>query len=107
MKRTRVQNRSQIASNSEKKEERGLAGSVRGRKATSADAAGSAIGSDGLFVFAAVCWKFLPDYSTPIVLASATLAWLAVAVLMWQVRKTNIEIGLRLWFLWLAVIITE
>lgn len=71
----------------EKKEESGLSGNERGRKATSVDAAGSAMGSFGLLVFGAVCWQFLPDYNTPVVLASATLAWLAVAVLSWQIRK--------------------
>ena len=71
----------------ERKEERGLAGSVAARKVTSADAAGSAMGSVGLCFFAVVCWKFLPHHSAAIVLASATLAWFAVAVLAWQIRR--------------------
>jgi hypothetical protein len=71
----------------ERKQEHGLAGRVRARKATSVDAAGSAMGSVGLFVFALVCWRFLSDYGAGIVLASATLAWFAAAVLTWQIRK--------------------
>ena len=71
----------------EKKEEVGLIGNERGRKATSVDAAGSAMGSVGLLVFAAACWHFLPARNPPVVLTSATLAWLAVSVLVWQLRR--------------------
>jgi uncharacterized membrane protein (GlpM family) len=70
-----------------KKNERGLAGSIRARKATSVDAAGCAMGSIGLFVFALVCWKFMSIHGTAIVLASATLCWLATAVLAWHLRR--------------------
>ena len=70
-----------------KKNERGLAGRIRARKATSVDAAGSAMGSIGLFVFATVCWKFMSIRGTAIVLASATLGWLATAVLTWHIRR--------------------
>jgi uncharacterized membrane protein (GlpM family) len=71
----------------EKKAKCGLHGGDRGRKATSVDAAGSSIGSIGLVIFGVICWKFLPDHRAPFVLASATLTWLVVAVLIWQVRK--------------------
>ncbi len=71
----------------EKKEEKGLVGTRRGRKAASVDAAGSAMGSVGLLVFAAIVWQFAPLYSTWIVLTGATLAWLTVSLLIWYVRK--------------------
>jgi len=71
----------------QKKEEKGLQGARRGREAASVDAAGSAIGSFGLFVFALVVWQFAPVYSTWLVLTGATVAWLTVSVLIWQVRK--------------------
>jgi len=70
-----------------KKNERGLAGSIRARKATSVDAAGCAMGSIGLFVFALVCWKFMSIHGTGVVLAGATLGWLATAALTWHIRR--------------------
>ena len=71
----------------EKKEEKGLRGSRRGREAASVDAAGSAMGSLGLLVFASIVWQFAPRYSAGIVLMGATVAWLTVSVLIWYVRK--------------------
>jgi hypothetical protein len=70
-----------------KKEEKGLRGTRRGREAASIDAAGSAIGSVGLLVFALVVWQIAPRYSTWMVLMGATVAWLTVSVLIWHVRK--------------------
>ena len=71
----------------EKKEKHGFNGSDRARKAASIDAAGAAIGNSGLFVFAWLCWKFLPHHSAPVVLCGATLVWLSVSITSWQVRK--------------------
>jgi len=71
----------------QKKEEKGLRGTRRGREAASVDAAGSAMGSVGLLVFALIVWQFAPSYSTSIVLMGATVAWLTVSVLIWYVRK--------------------
>src|SRR5690242_13638313 len=42
-----------------KKEEHGLHGINRGREAASVDAAGAAMGSMGLFIFALVVWKVI------------------------------------------------
>lgn len=71
----------------ERKEEKGLQGTQRGREAASVDAAGSAMGSIGLFVFALLVWQFLPAYSAGMVLTGATAAWLAVSVMIWHIRK--------------------
>ena len=71
----------------QKKEEQGLPGTKRGREAASIDAAGSAMGSVGLFVFALVVSQFLPRYGPWIVLVSATVAWLIASVLTWHARK--------------------
>jgi Protein of unknown function (DUF3147) len=71
----------------QKKEEKGLRGTRRGREAASIDAAGSAMGSVGLLVFALIVWQFAPRYNTWMVLMSATVAWLMVSVLIWHVRK--------------------
>lgn len=70
-----------------KKEKHGLHGTQRGRAAASIDAAGSAMGSIGLLVFALLVWCFLPRHSAWLVLTAATLAWLIVSVLAWWIRK--------------------
>jgi hypothetical protein len=71
----------------EKKEKLGMAGAVRGRKAASLDAAGTAIGSVGLAVFALLVWRFLPTHHAWGLLLLGTTAWLAVSLLLWQIRK--------------------
>jgi hypothetical protein len=71
----------------EKKESRGLEGSARARSLASVDAAGSSMGSIGLFAFALVVWQFMPTGPTWIILGSATLLWLGVSVAIWQIRK--------------------
>jgi Protein of unknown function (DUF3147) len=71
----------------QKKEEKGLRGTRRGREAASVDAAGSAMGSVGLLVFGLIVWQFASRYNPSMVLMSATVAWLTVSVLIWQLRK--------------------
>jgi Protein of unknown function (DUF3147) len=71
----------------QRKEKEGLQGTERGREAAGVDAAGSAIGSIGLFVFAALVWQFAPNHVPSIVLTGATIAWLATSLLLWMVRK--------------------
>jgi len=71
----------------QKKQRQGLDGTVRGRMAASIDAAGAAIGSLGLAVFALVMWKLAPRDSHWMVLIAATASWLAVSVLVWKYRK--------------------
>jgi 4-hydroxybenzoate polyprenyltransferase len=70
----------------EKKEKQGLSGTMRGRQAASVDAAGSAMGSWGLLVFALLVWQFVPNHRAWIVLPGAMVAWLAVSVLIWEIR---------------------
>jgi hypothetical protein len=71
----------------EKQEKEGLDGTLRAREAAGLDAAGSAMGSIGLLVFALCVWQFLPRHSTWEVLTGAAVAWLVVSVLVWHVRK--------------------
>jgi Protein of unknown function (DUF3147) len=71
----------------ERKQEHGLNGTDRGREAASVDAAGSAMGSIGLLVFAFLGWRFLPSHAPWLVIAIATLTWLAISVLLWQLRR--------------------
>jgi len=72
---------------SEKKKEKGLHGTIRGREAASVDAAGAAMGSMGLFIFALLVWQGIPSHRHWLVLIAATLAWFLVSILFWQVRK--------------------
>lgn len=71
----------------EKKEEHGLKGTECGRDAASDDSAGSAMGSIGLAAFAVLVWLYIRSHEHWFVLVAATLAWLAVSVLAWQLRK--------------------
>jgi hypothetical protein len=70
-----------------RKREKGMRGERRGREAAALDAAGAGWGSAGLLVFALIIWmgrNFIPFWLT-ILLAS--VAWAAVAILMWRVRR--------------------
>jgi hypothetical protein len=72
----------------EKKERAGLDGTKRGRVAAGIDAAGAAMASIGLMVFALIVWNKLPNSSLGLVLAGATLAWLTASVMVWELRET-------------------
>jgi hypothetical protein len=71
----------------EKKERAGIIGSTRGRKAAAVDAAGASIGSIGLLTFALLGKRFLVNHSPWLVLTGATGVWLAISLLLWQIRK--------------------
>ena len=71
----------------ERREKLGLHGSVRGRKAASVDAAGAAMGSIGLVVFALLISRFLTEYKSWIVMLGAILAWMATSIFLWHLRK--------------------
>lgn len=74
----------------QKKLRLGLHGIKRARSIAGVDACGATLGSAGLFVFAAILCLFLPAHPPSLILFLATLAWFAVSVLLWIVRK-------RLW----------
>jgi hypothetical protein len=65
----------------------GLRGTIRGRKVAGVDAAGAAMGTVGLMVFAAAVWRLLPDHASWPVLFGATVIWLAVSVVIWRTRS--------------------
>jgi hypothetical protein len=71
----------------QKKENVGLHGIERARHAVSVDAAGAAMGSIGLLVFALIVWHFVPSHAAWMVLTAATIAWLTVSVSLWLIRK--------------------
>jgi hypothetical protein len=70
----------------ERKEKIGLAGARRGREAAALDAAGATLGSLGLAVFALIIWLLI-ELIPFLALVLATVAWLAVAVLAWWLRR--------------------
>jgi hypothetical protein len=70
-----------------KKAKAGFDGIGRGIKAASVDAAGAAMGTLGLTVFAIAIWQLIGRYSAWAVLPGATVLWLLVAVATWLVRK--------------------
>jgi hypothetical protein len=45
------------------------------------------MGSIGLLVFALLVWRFLPHHLAWAVLVGASVAWLLVSVLIWQILK--------------------
>ena len=71
----------------EKKQKKGVQGVRRGRQAATVGAAGAAIGSIGLLVFSLLVSKLLSDGREWGVLVLATVAWLAVSLSLWLVRK--------------------
>jgi hypothetical protein len=71
----------------EKTQSAGFDGTSRGRAATSIDAAGASMGALGLIGFAILVWCFLPHHSSLAILTSAGVAWLAISVLAWWLRK--------------------
>jgi hypothetical protein len=71
-----------------KKEEAGQEGTGRGRAAAGVDAAGAAMGTLGLAVFAVIVWQGLPQLKLAVVLTMATVAWLVTSVGVWQLRES-------------------
>ena len=70
-----------------KKAKAGFDGTIRGVKAASIDAAGAAIGTIGLALFALILWRLLNHYPSWAVLVAATLVWLFWSVAGWLVMK--------------------
>jgi hypothetical protein len=75
---------------SEKKRRAGIRHSRRGRQAAGLDAAGAAFGAVSLGVFAWVVYVGLPNRSAPLVIFAASVAWLAVAITLWWLRKKHL-----------------
>lgn len=71
----------------EKERKQGSAGRHDGITAAASDATGAAMGSVGLFAFAAICWLLIPRYSPVLVLIGATLLWALVAGSVWFLQK--------------------
>lgn len=81
----------------EKKESKGISGTERGRKAAAVEAAGAALGTIGLIIFALIAWKLMPLFSPWLVLVIGTLAWAVTTVFAWLMRKRGIHFFHRGW----------
>ena len=71
----------------QRKQSRGMHGEERGKDAAGTEAAGTSMGSFGLFAFAVVVWRAFPRYATWVVLLFATVAWVLVSTAVWRWRK--------------------
>ena len=69
-----------------RKREAGLSGERRGKEAAALDAAGAALGAVGMLAFAIV-FSVLVERSVVEAFAAASLAWLAVSVTAWFMRR--------------------
>ena len=69
-----------------RKREAGLSGKRRGQMAAALDSAGAALGSGGMCAFAAVFW-LLVERSIAGAFVGASVAWLAVSISAWFVRR--------------------
>ena len=73
----------------------GLDGTNRGRTVAGLDAAGTALGCFGLIGFAFLCWQGLPHFGTAVVFLIATIAWVALSITVWLLRKSRIFRNMR------------
>jgi hypothetical protein len=71
----------------EKKREKGMHGEERGRDAAALDAAGAAMGSIGLMLFALVVWRLLRDHSSWLTQTLALVLWFVSSCTVWFVRE--------------------
>jgi len=72
----------------EKQNDAGFAATARARKAAGIDAAGAAVGSVALIVFAVLVWRLLPAFSAGLVLVAATAAWMGVSIAIWKIQRS-------------------
>jgi len=72
----------------QKKERAGVNPGRRGRDAAALDAAGAAMGSIGMFVFALLVWRLLPQHQAWAVLSAGIVVWLLISVTIWRIFET-------------------
>jgi hypothetical protein len=73
----------------EKKHRAGIPHTMRGRLAAALEARGAAMGTLALAAFAALIWQLLPLYNAAVIFTGALLLWLALAILIWRIRKLS------------------
>jgi FtsH-binding integral membrane protein len=69
-----------------RKREKGVCGERRGQLAAALDAVGAALGALGMLAFAIV-FSLVAESNIPATFAGALLAWLAVSVTAWYLRR--------------------
>jgi hypothetical protein len=79
----------------EQKRKAGFPLTIRGRLAVGLDARGAAMGSLALAAFAWVVWKTLPHARSSGVLGAAFVLWIALATVIWRVRKLHVYLSRR------------
>jgi hypothetical protein len=72
----------------ERRRKAGLDGSLRAADVVAIEARGATLGSIGMIIFAAVMWLGLPHLPPVLGFVMAGFAWLAVSVVVWQLRRT-------------------
>lgn len=75
----------------DKKRRAGIPRTIRGRLAAALDARGAAMGTIALAAFGLFVWKLLPLYNAAVILSAALALWLALAILIWRVRKLHVS----------------
>lgn len=70
-----------------KKKQEGMHGRYLAKCAAGADAAGAAMGTIGLLAFGMLVWQLSESISPWMVLTMATIAWFAVALTVWIIRR--------------------
>jgi hypothetical protein len=73
----------------EKKRRAGIPHTMRGRLAAALEARGAAMGTLALAAFAALIWQLLPLHNAAVIFTGALLLWLALAILIWRIRKLS------------------
>lgn len=76
----------------EKKQAQGVMGVDHARQVAGADAAGAAMGSIGLIVFALMVWQLITGHNPWLVIVAATGIWLVVSVMIWWIRRRGYRI---------------
>jgi uncharacterized protein DUF3147 len=74
----------------DKKRAAGIPDTIRGRLAAALDARGAAMGTIALAAFGLLVWRLLPRHNAGVVLTAAIGLWLALAVLLWRLRKLHV-----------------
>jgi hypothetical protein len=74
----------------ERRQQAGIVGTARGRKAAALDARGAAVGSLGLVVFGLLMWQLLRYWNSVSALVTALAVWFTVAVLVWRLSRVRV-----------------
>jgi Protein of unknown function (DUF3147) len=71
----------------QRKRKAGYDGTIRSRLAASLEAAGTCLGALALLGFALILYRLLPAHSSIVIFTTASIAWLALSVLLWLLAK--------------------